>query len=341
MITGFNTDVRSGDKVFHVQTEDKGAQKPVIVSLIYQKGMILDSYRTPYDAFQKSPRFSEILLRQILECQHRQLVLAIKNGQYQKKMKLKPFQEDDFTFAFPLPPETPQTEDKKVSAEKIQPPLRTSVEHELPPQPSETIRVPEKKEPLEPIPPPPEKTHDLPFPQDMEVAGESESPPQEESMAQAEPLAGKPTDSSYSLEGMMEIFKQEPIIPPSPKPAVPKTTAPNIQVLDVNTAIRLGKVQGLEICLESSREFVAGNPVDLHLFIQSRSSQIRLENVPVLIKIIGTNFVPRIYSGKTDKNGSLRISFTLPEYQLGSAALLVQASTSAGGDQVKYLIKKK
>jgi hypothetical protein len=103
----------------------------------------------------------------------------------------------------------------------------------------------------------------------------------------------------------------------------------------------MGKVQGLEICLESSRDFVAGSPVDLHFHIQSRSSQFRLENVPVIVKIIGTNFVPRIYSGKTDKNGSMQISFTLPEYQLGSAALLIQASTSAGSDQVKYLIKKK
>ena len=34
MITGFNTDVRHNNRVFHIQTEDKGDASPEIESLV-------------------------------------------------------------------------------------------------------------------------------------------------------------------------------------------------------------------------------------------------------------------------------------------------------------------
>ncbi len=48
MITGHNTDVEYKGQVYHVQTEDKGLNNPIIESLIYQKGKILGSKQTPY-----------------------------------------------------------------------------------------------------------------------------------------------------------------------------------------------------------------------------------------------------------------------------------------------------
>src|SRR5262245_21768907 len=38
VITGYNTDVKHGGKVFHVQTEDKGAKNPIIETLVYVGG---------------------------------------------------------------------------------------------------------------------------------------------------------------------------------------------------------------------------------------------------------------------------------------------------------------
>jgi len=38
MITGFNTDVKHGAKVYHVQTEDKGRNNPKIETLVYVGG---------------------------------------------------------------------------------------------------------------------------------------------------------------------------------------------------------------------------------------------------------------------------------------------------------------
>ncbi|MES1243218.1 MAG: hypothetical protein ABUT39_16515 [Acidobacteriota bacterium] len=48
MITGYNTDVRHNDVVFHVQTEDKGLGNPFIESLVYVGGQVLASKRSNY-----------------------------------------------------------------------------------------------------------------------------------------------------------------------------------------------------------------------------------------------------------------------------------------------------
>ena len=48
MITGYNTDVRHGEVVYHVQTEDKGAANPFIESLVYVGGQVLASKRASY-----------------------------------------------------------------------------------------------------------------------------------------------------------------------------------------------------------------------------------------------------------------------------------------------------
>ena len=48
MITGFNTDVKHGNRVFHIQTEDKGESNPVVESLVYVAGEILATKRTSY-----------------------------------------------------------------------------------------------------------------------------------------------------------------------------------------------------------------------------------------------------------------------------------------------------
>ncbi len=48
MITGFNTDIKHGEKVYHIQTEDKGLQNPYIESLVYVGGEILASKKTSY-----------------------------------------------------------------------------------------------------------------------------------------------------------------------------------------------------------------------------------------------------------------------------------------------------
>ena len=48
MITGANTDVEYEGRTYHVQTEDKGRENPVVESLIYCQGEILGTRRHDY-----------------------------------------------------------------------------------------------------------------------------------------------------------------------------------------------------------------------------------------------------------------------------------------------------
>jgi hypothetical protein len=82
MITGSNTDVRHGNRVFHVQTEDKGQANPKIETLIYVGGEILDSYRSSYEDLMANPPVLEAAIQGRMEDQHRAVIRDIKSGKY-------------------------------------------------------------------------------------------------------------------------------------------------------------------------------------------------------------------------------------------------------------------
>ena len=81
MITGFNTDIKYNDKVYHIQTEDKGLQNPYIESLVYVGGEILASKKTSY-AEQVKAGVDEKWIGSLMEQQHRTMIAAIKRGRF-------------------------------------------------------------------------------------------------------------------------------------------------------------------------------------------------------------------------------------------------------------------
>jgi hypothetical protein len=90
VITGFNTDVEHGGVVYHVQTEDKGLDSPLILSLVYLGGAILASKRTPYDDLI-ALGLDERALASRLERQHKIICAAIHTGRIDdlKRMSLR------------------------------------------------------------------------------------------------------------------------------------------------------------------------------------------------------------------------------------------------------------
>jgi len=65
--------------VYHVQTEDKGLDSPLILSLVYSGGAILASKRSPYEDLIAAG-FDEAALAQRLKRQHRLICAAINAG---------------------------------------------------------------------------------------------------------------------------------------------------------------------------------------------------------------------------------------------------------------------
>jgi len=80
MITGFNTDIQYRGVVYHVQTEDKGTENPLIETLIYKGGEILGSRRLPYADL--SSRDNEDAITKLMEDQHTEVIAQVKRGKF-------------------------------------------------------------------------------------------------------------------------------------------------------------------------------------------------------------------------------------------------------------------
>jgi len=87
VITGYNTDVEYDGVVYHVQTEDKGVQTPIILSLVYVGGAILASKRAPYDDLITSG-FDKQILAERLQRQHKLICAAVHAGRIEELKRM-------------------------------------------------------------------------------------------------------------------------------------------------------------------------------------------------------------------------------------------------------------
>jgi hypothetical protein len=79
VLTGYNTDVPHEGVVYHVQTEDKGLETPIILSLVYVGGAILASKRAPYDDLIAAG-FDDAILAERISRQHKLICAALHSG---------------------------------------------------------------------------------------------------------------------------------------------------------------------------------------------------------------------------------------------------------------------
>jgi len=80
MLFGHNTDVKLGDSVFHVQTEDRGTANALIDTTVYCRGRVLHRRTNNYiDLLPLDPE-RENSLRKRIDDQHRAVTEEIKTG---------------------------------------------------------------------------------------------------------------------------------------------------------------------------------------------------------------------------------------------------------------------
>jgi hypothetical protein len=80
MSSGFNSNVRRGERTLHVQTEDRGPQHAAIDTAIYEKGRVLHHRSSGYRDFVQSDEFNTEALRARVENQHREVMEALESG---------------------------------------------------------------------------------------------------------------------------------------------------------------------------------------------------------------------------------------------------------------------
>jgi hypothetical protein len=79
MIFGFNTDVKYGDTVYHVQSEAR-ANDLLLQTQVFVKGRCIGKRATSYADSITQPGFSEESMHEMLKNQHRLVLDAVKDG---------------------------------------------------------------------------------------------------------------------------------------------------------------------------------------------------------------------------------------------------------------------
>lgn len=144
MITGYNTDVRHNEVVFHVQTEDKGLANPFIESLVYVGGQVLARKSASYAELLASGKEEKDIVA-LMDHQHRTMIAAIRHGKLDGR--LADLLAGRQTGAHPKPmPSTPPTSSGTAPAAAPPPPPPSVATVE--PEP-----VPEFRSALPPLPP--------------------------------------------------------------------------------------------------------------------------------------------------------------------------------------------
>jgi hypothetical protein len=120
VITGFNTDIEFEGTVYHVQTEDKGIESPLILTLVYSGGAILASKRVLYDDLLEQG-FDETVLAERLGRQHRLICAAVKAGRLEDLKEMSRRDADARAAQTVQPPPKPIPSPKLPSSPKLEP----------------------------------------------------------------------------------------------------------------------------------------------------------------------------------------------------------------------------
>jgi len=303
VITGFNTDIEHDGVVYHVQTEDKGLDTPIILSLVYVGGAILASKRAPYkDLIAEG--FSDEVLSERLKRQHRLICAAINSGRINdlKKMSSRPGETGSTA---PLPPIEsliiPEPVEEETATEAIE--EQRVIETEP------AIFETEAEEPEEV-----ESTERLPEMEDFEIEAipsQVWSPP-------------------------------EKVVEPQPSEPEASATAEDSVYGDRSHADGIDSFvdEGLTLLLLDDTEFNSGDIRTLRVLVVNRRAgeEKPVVSAAVSIKILGTAFRPLIYSLKSDRDGVATVSTQIPMFISGRAAVLIRAVTKDQAAELRRVI---
>jgi hypothetical protein len=83
MIFGFNTDVKVGDTVYHVQSEAR-ERESLLQTQVFVSGRCVAKRATSYAAAQSRPDFSTEQMHDLLRVQHREVLELVRAGRVEK-----------------------------------------------------------------------------------------------------------------------------------------------------------------------------------------------------------------------------------------------------------------
>lgn len=300
MITGFNTDIEYQGVTYHVQTEDKGMKTPLILSLVYDRGTILASKRSPYNDLLEG-HFDENELMERLQKQHKLICAAIRAGRIEdlKRMTMK---------------ESAAKQAGLIAQKEI----KVSPKEEIGP-PASVEKTAAKR-----------NTEEVPLPQVLK------NDPQPDTSQQFVPDAKESAKSSAEediWELPLSILEESPIF--DEVQIVEEEEILPAEAVEI--VVDAGKTEAsddsLKIEMLDNIVFKSGERKALAVIVKRGNSETGLDGAHVMVKVIGSSFRPLIFHAKTDSNGVAVVHLQLPHFRAGRAAVLVKAMS--GGEEVE------
>lgn len=319
MITGFNTDIEHDGVIYHVQTEDKGVETPLILSLVYNRGTILASKRSPYNDLVQSG-FNEQILAERLQKQHKLICAAVRAGRIEelKQMTAKEaaLKKEAKALNGHAPLSKPQNS-PKTQVGNIQPL----------PQNNANFTVPPINKELKPSPPKEVKEHFAPaIPQPKESFVPAIPQPKEELVWD---LPLEIIDDDFIVD-VGSIIEAETIL-----------SADAVEVItDLNNTSPKIKKPNLEIEFLNETVFKAGERKTLNIRVFRGSSENFIREAQVMVKVLGSSFRPLIFHARTNESGVAVVHLQLPQFRSGRGAILVRAISDGEEAELRQIVRQ-
>ena len=306
MITGFNTDIEFQGVTYHVQTEDKGVDTPLILSLVYDRGTILASKRSPYDDLLAGV-FDEKTLTERLQKQHKLICAAIMAGRIEdlKRMTMK----------------DSALRNNRLVAQKAIKPVVAKI-NDKPQTIEDALLAQVFKEKTKS--PPKELALDVSKAEEL-IAIEIPKPTGE--LVWDIPISV--LDEPIIEIGAVQIVEEEMILP-----------AEAVEIITDFAKFEQIVDDSLKIELLGDVIFKGGERKTVNILVKRGSQEIGLSGAHILVKVIGTAFRPLIFHAKTDSNGIAIVHLQLPHFATGRAAILVRAMSEGEEIELRRVIQQ-
>jgi|SRR6476661_3148366 len=299
MITGYNTDVRHGEVVYHVQTEDKGISNPFIESLVYVGGQVLASKRASYAELLAEGKDEKDIVA-LMDHQHRTMIAAIRHGKLDAKFAALAASRQ--TGQHQVIGRSPTSGQPLVG--RMQPP---------------TVAMP--------VPPPA-----VPVRLD---GGETVS----RGGVSSETLARQAEATAVSVTPATPVEPIAPIPQMPPRPARTTGPERTLDQVILEYLTSEADQEQLVLLLEEERDLALGARATLVLRASSSKSGQAVAGTQISVRMISTVVEPRVLAtGRTDDQGLLALGFDIPEVGRGTSALIINAVSSIGRAELKHLL---
>jgi hypothetical protein len=78
-LLGYNTNIKHGGHLFHIQTEDSGRDHPHVITHLFTEGTILSSKKTAYNEHLNAEDFED-KVRALMKNQHKTMFVELRDG---------------------------------------------------------------------------------------------------------------------------------------------------------------------------------------------------------------------------------------------------------------------